>query len=129
MAPKDLHLIDINYSQFNNEYIKIAKERVIKHQGDSATTLSRFPDQYFDLIYIDADHSLDGVRRDLQAAKSKVKRGGYLLCNDYTVWSPLEAQSYGVMYAINEFCASERWPVVYFGLHGLGYHDIGLRRP
>jgi hypothetical protein len=77
---------------------------------------------------VDASHFIDHVRLDLNAAKTRVKRGGYIVCNDYTVWSPFEAQPYGVLQAVNEFLAKEAFDVSHFALHPFGYHDIALCR-
>src|SRR5262249_631833 len=56
--------------------------------GDSAKTLPAFfrahPDDYFDLITIDGDHTPAGARRDLRAAMPRVKLGGALVFDDIT---------------------------------------------
>lgn len=129
MAPTALHLIDFDWSHFDEKYLLDVSSHVERHKGDSSVLLSKFPDKHFDLVYIDADHSYPGVWRDIEAAKSKVKPGGHMVFNDYTAWSPAEVEHYGVFRAVNEFCARDRWPVAYFALHGMGYHDIGLCRP
>ena len=128
-SPARLHLIDIDWSRFNEDYIAGHEAIVERHDGDSAQVLASFPDDYFDLVYLDADHSLEAVERDIYSAKSKVKPGGYLVFNDYTVWSPREVYKYGVLHAVNAFCAKEQWPVVFFAFQGTGYHDIALQRP
>ena len=107
----------------------IAKGVVHLHEGDSADLMAGFPNQYFDWIYVDADHSLVGVRRDISASANKVKPGGHLIFNDYTCWSPVENIPYGVLHAVNEFVVAERWSIAFVALHGLGYHDIALRCP
>ncbi len=129
MEPTKLHLIDFDWSHFDETFLCGVDSPVERHKGDSSTLLSRFPEKYFDLVYIDADHSYSGVCRDIEAAKSKVKPGGYMVFNDYTVWSPAEVEYYGVFRAVNEFCIRDGWPVVYFAFHGMGYHDIALCRP
>jgi phospholipid N-methyltransferase len=129
MKPAQLHLIDLNWSHFEEKYLVDVDSHVERHKGDSSTLLSTFPDKHFDLVYIDGDHSYTGVWRDIEAAKSKIKPGAHMIFNDYTAWSPAEVEHYGVFRAVNEFCVRDRWPVVYFALHGMGYHDIGLCRP
>ena len=42
-----------------------------------------FKDEYFDLIYIDGDHSFSGVFSDIQNYYSKLKPGGILSGHDY----------------------------------------------
>ena len=50
-------------------------------EGTSHIELARFPDDYFDLIYIDADHSYEAVTRDADAARRKLKPGGFMIFN------------------------------------------------
>lgn len=38
---------------------------------------------YFDVIYIDGDHSADGVRTDLEIARRVVKEGGWIFGSNY----------------------------------------------
>ena len=51
-----------------------------------------------DYVFIDGDHSYDGVHRDIEAWKSKVKPGGWIGGHDYK--SPRFA---GVVCAVHEF--------------------------
>ena len=51
---------------------EITSGRVAVHLGDSGTVIESMPDRYFDWMYIDGDHSYEGVKRDLGAA-SKVE--------------------------------------------------------
>lgn len=97
--------------------------------GDSATSLSTFPDSYFDWLYIDADHSYEGVSRDLEQAVRTVKPRGLIVLNDYNSWSCLECMPYGVVQCVNEFLNRESWPVAYFTFGRLMYCDIAIRRP
>ena len=46
------------------------------HRGQSLDIARQFQDQYFDVIYIDADHHYDAVLADLVAYAPKLKRGG-----------------------------------------------------
>jgi predicted O-methyltransferase YrrM len=128
--PSELHTIDINWSIFEKEKFLTDIETNILHiyEGDSVEVLSRFPNEYFDWIYIDADHSYEGVYRDIQCAAKKVKSNGILVFNDYTVWSPLEAQPYGIMRAVNEFCINQGWEFIFFALATSGYHDVAIRK-
>jgi len=129
--PVELHLIDMDFSLFDFQFFSEAiNTSVFLHNGDSSSIMEMtFSDDYFDVIYIDADHTYDGVSKDIRAATSKVKAGGWLAFNDYMNWSPLESRAYGVMRAVNELIVSKRWPVVFFAFHDLGYHDIVVQRP
>lgn len=50
---------------------------------DSVRAAGLFWDDFFDLVYIDADHQYDAVTADLKAWLPKVRRGGVLVGHDY----------------------------------------------
>jgi hypothetical protein len=118
MKPKELHLIDIFEGQMcsgdkdgnnivwtnlNDEYLKLIElfklnENVFIHKGMSYSILENFDDEFFDLIYVDGDHSYNGVKKDLEVSFRKIKNNGFILGHDYT------PQFQGVIDAVNEFC-------------------------
>ena len=57
--------------------------RVVFVRGSAAALVRRFPGLSPSLTFVDGDHSLDGVRRDLAALEPIVPRGGLLLFHDY----------------------------------------------
>lgn len=132
--PDQLHLFDGSFSQerfpFDYDYFNplITEGRVILHQGDSATLLAKLPDHSLDWIYIDGDHSFEGVNRDIDQAKRKVKPQGLFAFNDYTPYSHLERIQYGVQRAVNDFMLDENLEAVYFAFSTIGYPDICLKR-
>ena len=129
--PFKLHLIDLDLQRFsihNKFKQEIDAGIVYLHEGDSSSIIQDFPNNYFDFIYIDADHSYQGVKRDIQAAKSKIMEQGFLIFNDYTYWSPVECMRYGVIQAINELCLEEDWEIIYFALQPRMYCDVALKR-
>lgn len=134
--PQKLHIIDIDLSLLeanlqHRENLSRGLENgsVVLHKGDSSTTIDTFPDSYFDWIYIDGDHSYEGVRKDIEKAYPKVKSDGLLIFNDYTHWSPYEMIPYGVPQAVNEFCLASDWELAYLALDNiLSYQDVAIRR-
>jgi hypothetical protein len=130
LQPQLLHIFDLEYSLFDHDHFRpsVQQGRVQLHQGDSSTLLGALPDQSFDFIYIDGDHSYEGVTRDLVQAARKIKDDGWIVCNDYTVYSPLEKCKYGVYRAVNELCLRDNYEILYFALHPWGYHDVALRK-
>jgi hypothetical protein len=42
-----------------------------------------FEDEYFDFVYVDANHTYDGVTADLEAWYPKVRKGGMIAGHDY----------------------------------------------
>ena len=130
-SPLEFHIVDLHLELFEHRQ-KVADMtdvgQVVFHQGYSADVLAGFDDDYFDWIYIDADHSYKGFVSDLHLASLKLKSGGFIVCNDYTVWSPGEAEPYGILKGVHEFCVANNWEFVFIGLHGQGYHDVCIRQ-
>ena len=128
--PNEFHIFDLSFDHFDREFfrIEIQSGRVILHEGDSSTEMSKLPGATFDWIYIDGDHLFEGVVRDIREAKRLIRPDGFLVFNDYTVYSPLERQQYGVMRAVNDLCQDEDFEIVMFALNVLCYHDVALRR-
>jgi len=130
MQPAKLHIYDLDFTPFDHTYFQSAiRQSVVElHEGNSASLLAAMPDQHFDFIYVDGDHSYEGAMRDLEQAERKIKADGWIVCNDYTIYSPLENSQYGVYRAVNEFCWKHGFEIVYLGLHQWSYHDVALRR-
>jgi hypothetical protein len=133
MKPKELHLIDIFegdmcsgdkdgnniiWTELNEEYIRLKKEyektkEVYIHKGKSHTILEEFGDGYFDLIYIDGDHSYNGVKIDLEMSYKKIKPGGLICGHDY-----ISPRFDGVVNAVNEFCEENNLSINYLTKDG-----------
>jgi hypothetical protein len=117
--PKELHLIDLFegvvpsgdkdgnnmvYANLNDEYVILNEKYSINptvriHKGNSCDILNNFEDDYFGMIYIDGDHSYEGVSKDLEVSYNKVRPGGYICGHDYT-----SEMFLGVVNAVDEFC-------------------------
>lgn len=50
---------------------------------DTVEAAKDFEDGFFDIVFIDADHSYEGCKRDILAWRSKVRPGGLLCGHDY----------------------------------------------
>lgn len=124
-APRELHLFDLDMDRLCAD---VEQSPVVhRHVGDSSSNLRELPDAHFDWIYIDGDHSLSGVTRDVSVAVGKLRPGGFLVFNDYVQMSPMEMLAYGVVPAVNDLVA-EGWDVIAYALNPDGYHDIALGR-
>jgi hypothetical protein len=125
-APAELHLIDLDFSSLAADVA--ADRRVVRHDGNSHLILQQFPDAHFDWIYVDADHSFAGVKRDAAAAAAKVKPGGYLVFNDFA-HVDTELGAYGVHRAVVEFANERQWPFCWLAYQPNALYDVALRRP
>ena len=127
--PRKLYLLDIDYTPFRKEHVQKELEAgtVVTREGSSWDLLEEFEDGYFDFAYVDAGHGYEMVKKDLAASLKKVKKGGYILCNDFVVWSALEAIPYGVHKAVCETVSSNKLQVTHFAFHPYGYSDIAFR--
>jgi len=63
---------------------------------ESVDAAEKFPDYYFDMVFIDGDHCYEAVKKDILVWKSKVKPEGILCGHDYCSGKP------GVVKAVNE---------------------------
>jgi len=69
---------------------------VVKMKMDTVEATSRIEDGSIDIVYIDAEHTYEGVIRDSNAWISKIRPDGYLSGHDYNNGHP------GVTQAVDE---------------------------
>ena len=104
---------DENYAnvvrRFKRE-IDVGKVKINK--GFSSEILSKCPDDYFDWVYVDANHDYKHVKEDLETVLPKMKEGGLICGHDYLEFNPLTKTKYGVIQAVGEFCLDNGWEVV-----------------
>jgi hypothetical protein len=81
-----------------------AKGRADVRRMRSLEAVASFPDEHFDFVFIDADHSYEGCRKDIAAWRGKVKPGGWLCGHDYMTKAGWD---FGVIRAVDEFCSSQ----------------------
>jgi hypothetical protein len=132
VKPKELHLIDIfegkmvsgdqngnnmTWTNLEDDYLRLSElykddSSVILHKGTSESILSSFPDNYFDVVYIDGDHSYNGVTIDLNLAYSKVKPKGIISGHDYGI------KFVPVMSAVDDFLKKTNLKINYITLDG-----------
>lgn len=66
--------------------VKLTKpygDRVKLLRGWSPEITSEFHDDYFNFIYIDAEHTYDAVKKDVNSWWTKLKKGGIMAGHDY----------------------------------------------
>jgi predicted O-methyltransferase YrrM len=78
-----IYAIDKSISEFyNNEIKQRYGNRLIPIEALSTDGAKRILDNSLDLVFIDADHSYDWVKKDIAAYKPKLKKGGWLTGHD-----------------------------------------------
>lgn len=83
------------YEELKDKYS--SDERVFVKRQASFEFLNSMPDNYFDMIYIDGDHSYSSVVSDLTLSFLKLKNNAILSGHDYVDgWEPFAA--------VNDFC-------------------------
>jgi len=96
--------MDGRYSKFK---LRIKSKPFVKIYRDfSYNVVKEFEDEFFDFIFIDAEHSYEGVARDISDWYPKVKEGGVLCGHDYvefTAKGELGEYDFGVIKAVDEF--------------------------
>jgi len=78
------------------------KDRVEIVRDLSENAVLNFKDNYFDFLYLDADHSYEASKKDIAMWYSKVKPGGIFSGHDYLNGS-LPQGEFGVKRAIDKF--------------------------
>ena len=125
--PSSLHLFDVDFSLC--EPAVLEHPSVQLHQGLSRERLVQCESNSFDWIYIDGDHSYEGVMTDIEAAAPLLKPGGLLVFNDYAHLTPNGFGSFSVHRAVTRFVCSHRWRFVYFAWQRNGLYDVAIKAP
>jgi hypothetical protein len=126
VKPKLLYLLDTwegivgsgDKDGKNKEYVDLTKyftETIIpKYRNNNNVVLIRNKSSIistlkteFDWCYIDAEHSYEGVKQDLNNIYPKIKRGGYVCGHDYC------ERTKGVIKAVDEFCKEKDLQIDY----------------
>lgn len=137
----DLHTVPTFWGRSNTEWFgekdheayfvdKVSPmvDTLVAKRGDSSTELSKFPEDYFDMIYIDGDHSYEGAKKDSDAARKVIKDDGLLIFNDYVLIDTFSREKYGVVPVVNDLIENHGWKVVGFALQEAMFCDIALAK-
>ena len=100
-------------------------------RGYSGTVLPTFPDDTFDCVYIDGDHSYTGCKIDLELSLQKVKPGGILMGHDYEMnfAKAKNNHNFGVKEAVDEFCAKYGLSITAKAMDGCVSYAIQIPTP
>ena len=116
---------NVQYANLDDEYKNISnwaltQQNIVLEKGDSSLMLFNYPNEFFDMIYLDGDHSYEGVKKDLEQAILKVKKGGWIMGHDYEM-NMIKAQNtytFGVKQAVDEFCIKYNQKIIAKGNDG-----------
>jgi hypothetical protein len=121
--PGKLHLVDFwgskQYNQRKRKSVEdrfkqqIEEGRIEINLGLSTQVVSRFPDSYFDWIYIDTSHSYSTTIAELEAYRTKVREDGIMAGHDFIMGNWNNLIMYGVIEAVYEFCNKYNWEIIY----------------
>ena len=119
--PQELHLVDFWGSErYGSGRAKVEQRfreeitngKVVIDLGLSTEVLPRFPDGFFDWLYIDTDHGYEVTAAELELARHKVKKNGLVAGHDYVTGNWDGGVRYGVVEAVHEFCVKYDWELV-----------------
>lgn len=77
---------------------------ILKEQ--TAEAAKHYPDNYFDFVYVDADHSYESCLADITAWYPKIKSGKFLVGHDYR-------RGYGVVSAVDQFVKEKHLELIF----------------
>lgn len=102
---KDLKVIQEGklYEEFNKNVLPI-RHLIHPHRMTSEEASKKFKDDSVDVIFIDGDHSYEGVKKDLECWFPKIKSGGVIAYDDYPRWP-------SIVKAVHEFHEKHNFPI------------------
>ena len=126
----------IDVAEIDPDVVDVAKklfgfredERMRAHVGDGRRFIENVPQPYYDIIYLDADHSYSSVLRDATCAIRKLNPDGLLIFNDYVSYDHLAHTPYGIVHVVNDLCVNQGWKITHFAFEQNMFCDVAIRR-
>ena len=84
------------YKEVKNKFSNNPKVRIIRDTSVNAAKM--FDNEYFDFVYLDGDHTYEGVTKDLESWYPKLKKFGVMCGDDYG-----HPSGVGVIEAVTKF--------------------------
>jgi len=77
-AMSDMSIVEKEFDKRIAAYDNIVKNKMFSHEF-----VNTIPNGSIDVVYIDGDHTYDGVTKDINMWLPKVAKGGYICGHDY----------------------------------------------
>ena len=90
--------LDQRYQRVVNRFKEVDSCKIFRNTLGELVSKNIFPNNSFDFIYIDGDHSFEGAYKDLVEAANLVVYKGFIVLDDYA-----NIASYGIKEALNKF--------------------------
>jgi hypothetical protein len=123
------------YYDIGKSYLELCEKyknniNIHLHKSDSSIYLQNQLDNTYDIIYIDGDHSYDGVKKDLLNSFNKIKNGGYIMGHDYemNMNKATTIYNFGVKQAVDEFCDNYKQTILSKALDGCVSYCIQINK-
>lgn len=129
------HYAEETYIDSNNlsdeeqekRYLELLKKmssyenRVYPIRADCRNAVHIFKDNFFDFVYLDANHAYEFVKETLPQWYNKVKVGGLFAGHDYMNGIMDNGTIFGVKQAVDEFVEELKYPKLYSTTHDTPY--------
>lgn len=125
-TPSSVLFKGMTHEGFFRDRFKADPVRVLA--GPSSQTLNQIEDDSLDLIYVDAEHTYQPVKNDGQTSLRKLRSGGIMIFNDYTLFDQYMGVAYGVVRAVNELVNTYDLEVLGLALEINMFCDIAVRK-
>ncbi|MBV9635057.1 MAG: class I SAM-dependent methyltransferase [Methylobacteriaceae bacterium] len=135
-AVQRLHLIDAwlgeryapGLEAVRQRFASEIEARIVEiNQGLSDEVLSGFPDAHLDWVYIDSDHGFETTLAELTICRRKMRPGGMIAGHDFCTGNVVKPVPYGVIPAVNKFCADFDWGFLYLTVESHGHFSFCIR--
>jgi Methyltransferase domain len=126
--PSAIKFQGMTHREFYEKRFSARGKQVRCEEGDSYRVLLSYPNSTFDMIYIDAAHDYESVKKDADVSIHKIKPAGILIFNDYIRYSHYDDCYYGIVPVVNDLVVNQGFEVLGFALQCDMYCDIAIRR-
>src|SRR3990167_7250118 len=114
------------YNSVKNMFANDKSIEVLRMYSCNAVAL--FPDNHFDWVYVDSNHTYAAVKADLEMLIPKDKNGGFICGHDYVLPNEVGGICFGVVPAVNEFIKKNALELVYLTTEKFATYVIRVKK-